>query len=103
MQITYEKVIQVLKNKGIKYSGTKDKIDLYAPAKEYKEGDKIVRIYVNAEHRKFGSVYTVIGFKPYDFMKYPLAKENPNHANDPCRIIPYEWFKPAKSYLPTWL
>lgn len=103
MQITYEKVIQVLKNRGIKYSGSKDRIYLGAPAKRYKEGDKIVRIFVNGEHPKFGAVYTVIGFKETSDGYFPIVKENPDHSNDPCRVIPYEWFKPIKSYQPAWL
>lgn len=102
MQITYEKVIQILKAKGIKYNSSynNNKIDLHESIKLYPHGDKIVRIYENAEHPEFGRIYTVNKYNERGFIE---SKETPGYVNDPCRVIPYEWFKQAKSYLPTWL
>lgn len=100
MQITYEKVIQLLKSKGIKYnSGSEDKIDLLLPVKKYKMGDKVVRIFTNREHAIFGKVYTV---KEIDINGFIETYESAN-KHDSLRIIPYEWFKPIKSYQPAWL
>ena len=101
MQITYEKVIQVLKAKGIKYNSSyNNKIDLLESIKLYPNGAKIVRIYSNAEHPEFGRIYTVDKYNERGFI---VSKETPGYVNDPCRVIPYEWFKPIKSYQPAWL
>ena len=103
MQITYEKVLQVLRLKGITFSTNsfERRIDLNTPAQPYHIGDRIVRIYKNGQHPIFGAVYTVKEFDSRGFLK---TIENCNHVNDPCRVIPYEWLRTsAKSYQPEWL
>lgn len=105
MQITYEKVIQILKSKGIKYHSIyRNKIELHDSVKKYNKGDKILRIYENAEHPEFARIYTVDRYNDRGFIE---SNETPDNVNDPCRVIPYEWIRPSikstKSYQPEWL